>query len=52
MQKTAKNFDCHENTIRNILHTQGIYKTDCQLEKIIEKIDPNTLEVIAVYSSV
>lgn len=52
INQTAKYFQCHPQTIRNIIHSYGIYKTDQQLPKIVEQINMNTLEVINTYDSI
>lgn len=52
IKQTAKNFKCHENTVRNILREYGVDKTELQLAKPIECLDPRTLKVIKKFSSI
>lgn len=49
MKQTAKNIGCHETTVRNILRVYGINKSEIQQEKIVEQIDPITLEKINTF---
>lgn len=51
MLKTAKQIGCSENTIRNILHSLDIYNIECQQEKKVDKIAPDTLTIITTYDS-
>lgn len=52
MAITAKKVGCHISTIRQILRKFDINKTECQLEKPVEQIDPKTLQVIKIYDSI
>lgn len=51
MSKTAKQLGCSENAVRNMLHSLDIYNIECQQEKKVDKIDPNTLAIITTYDS-
>lgn len=52
LSQTAKNIGCHESTVRNIIRTYGINLSNLQENKIIEQIDPTTLQVIKRYASI
>lgn len=49
---TAKYFQCHPQTVRNIVHSYGIFHNELQENKQIEQIDPLTLTTIKTYSSI
>lgn len=51
IKETARLMSCHPTTVRNIVHSFGLYGEEAQ-EKSVEKIDPKTLQVIARYRSV
>lgn len=52
ISQTAKNIGCSINTARRVLHEYGITKFDCQIEKKVESIDPQTLLVVKQYDSI
>lgn len=52
ISQTARNFNCHKNTVRQIIHSYGIHRDDLQQAKPIEQVDPKTLKVIATYDSI
>lgn len=49
--QTAKEFSCHPTTVRNIIHSFGLYGKESQ-SKPVEQIDPVNLQVINTYSSI
>lgn len=51
MNETARFFNCSVGTVRKVMRIFGINKYELGEAKVIEKIDPKTLEVIATYSS-
>lgn len=48
---TAKVIGCHPNTIRKIVHSFGFYEEEPEA-KIIEQIDPSSMQVIMSYPSI
>ena len=52
LSETAKHFNCHYNTVKNILKIFGCENFgEWQEEKPVEQIDPKTLTVITTYPS-
>lgn len=49
--QTAKEFSCHPTTVRNIIHSFGLYGKESQ-SKPVEQIDPISLQVIKTYDSI
>lgn len=52
MAHTAINQGCATGTVRRVLRTYDINLSECSENKPVEQIDPNTLEVIAIYPSI
>ena len=51
LRQTAKNFNCHPATVRNIAHSVGLYGEEAEMRPI-EQIDPKTMAKIHTYESV
>ena len=52
MAQTAKNIGCSVSTVRRVLREYGINNFEAQRAKPVQSIDPHTLKVIKIYSSI